>query len=70
MALDRIDRRFFRRKYGTAHALTAFSARLRDEVDLARLIERLEGVVAATVQPAHVLTWLRTPAGHGLQAGR
>jgi hypothetical protein len=70
MALEMIDRRFFRRKYDTAHALTAFSARLRDEVDLARLIEPMEGVIAAIIQPAHVLTWLRTPTGHGLQAGR
>ena len=63
---DIIDRQFYRRKYDVTKALTAFAASLRDEVDLSTLIERLEGVIEATIQPAHVLTWLRTPAGYGL----
>ena len=63
---DIIDRNLFRDKYDAVRTLAGFSARIRDEVDLARLVECMEGVVTATVQPAHVLTWLRTPSGYGL----
>src|SRR5262249_17823084 len=55
-----VDRRFFRRRYDAARTLAGFAATARDEVDLGRLVERLESAVADTVQPAHVLTWLRT----------
>jgi serine phosphatase RsbU (regulator of sigma subunit) len=63
---DFIDRRFYRRKYDAAKTLAAFSDTLRDEVDLSRLIECLETMIWETMQPAHVLTWLRTPWGFGL----
>jgi serine phosphatase RsbU (regulator of sigma subunit) len=63
---DFIDRRFYRRKYDATKTLTAFSSALRDEVDLSRLVECLETVIWETMQPAHVLTWLRTPRGFGL----
>jgi hypothetical protein len=54
-----IDRRFYRRKYDAARTLAAFSATLRQEVDLATLSEHLVEVVQETMQPTSVSLWVR-----------
>jgi hypothetical protein len=58
-----IDRRLYRHKVDAEQTLAAFSATVRDEVDLSRLSEVLVGVVEETMQPAHVSLWLREPEG-------
>ncbi|HEY7342031.1 MAG TPA: hypothetical protein VH591_14220 [Ktedonobacterales bacterium] len=54
-----IDRRFYRSKYDTRKTLEAFSATLRQEVDLSTLTGQLVSVVTETMQPEHISLWIR-----------
>ncbi len=53
-----IDRRFYRRQYDAARTIAAFSATLRNEVDVDTLRDHLLAVVQATMQPTHVSLWV------------
>ena len=57
-----VDRRFNRHKYNAAMTVEAFSARLRDEVDLDTLSAEVLAVVDQTMQPTTASLWLRQSA--------
>lgn len=59
MLQRQIDRRFYRHKYNASATIAAFSASLRQELDLAQLQQRLIAITRETMQPTHASLWLR-----------
>ena len=57
-----VDRRFNRRRYDAVRTVEAFSARLRDQVDLDTLSAELLAGVEQTMEPTTVSLWLRPSA--------
>lgn len=55
-----IDRRFFRAQYDAREVVESLSVRLRDEVDLETVQEKLLEAVDETVKPATSAVWIRT----------
>jgi hypothetical protein len=54
-----VDRRFNRARYDAEQTIAAFSARLRDEVDIATVTIDLHATVLGAVKPASLWLWIR-----------
>jgi hypothetical protein len=54
-----VDRRFNRRRYDATQTIEAFSARLRQQIELDSLTRWLLAVVHQTMQPTRASLWLR-----------
>ena len=50
-------------RYDTSQTLEAFSARMRDEIDLETLTADVVSVVRDALHPAHATVWLRPSEG-------
>jgi serine phosphatase RsbU (regulator of sigma subunit) len=58
-----IDRSFYRSKYDATRTLEAFSARIRDEIDLSTVAGELLVAAEETMRPARMALWLRSQDG-------
>jgi hypothetical protein len=56
---EAVDRQFNRRRYDAIKTVEAFSARLRQQVDLDTLTDELLAVVDQTMEPTKASLWLR-----------
>jgi hypothetical protein len=56
-----VDRRFNRARYDAAVTLSAFTAQLRDAVDVDTVRNELVHAVDRSVQPSHASLWIRPP---------
>jgi hypothetical protein len=54
-----VDRRFDRSRYDAQRTVEAFSARLREQVDIDALHAELRTLVSTTMHPRHVTLWLK-----------
>jgi hypothetical protein len=58
---DIVDRHFFRPRYDANQTLAAFSAAVRDNVDVEDLAIQVERLIDETIRPRHFSIWLRQP---------
>ena len=58
-----VDRRFNRARYDADAVVAAFSARLRDAIDVESVLGELSAVAARSLEPATVTVWLRNDPG-------
>jgi hypothetical protein len=65
-----VDQRFNRRKYDATRTIEAFSARLRQDIDLDSLTTELLAVVDQTMKPTTVAFWLRPRPDRSLGSRR
>ena len=64
-----VDRRFDRSRYDAEAVVVAFTARLRQTIDLDAIRGDLVGVVQEAFQPAHVSVWLPGPSSPSATRG-
>jgi hypothetical protein len=57
----RVDRRFNRARYDADLIAAAFTARLKDTVELSSVRDDLTGIVSRALEPAHVSVWISSP---------